>query len=73
MFTKLISYLFPYKFKAGDIVTCQDWRCRDKACQVDRVYTRGNDKTCYLRLRLWFDAKQITINVKSVTCQIVKK
>jgi len=73
MFRKLILYLFPYKYKVGDLVTCQDWRCGLKACQVDRVYTRGSEKTPYLRLRLWYDAKQITNNVKADTCRIIKK
>ena len=74
MFRKLWLYLFPYKFVVGDIVTCNsDFRCRYVTCLVDRVYSRGSDREPYLRLKLWYQAKQITINVKAVTCRIVKK
>jgi len=70
MFNKIISYLFPYKFKVGDFVICDDYRCYGRKCQIDRVYLRRDEP--YVRLFFYDGYDKISFNVKSSKCELVK-
>jgi hypothetical protein len=69
MFTKLISYLFPYKFKIGDKVTCDDFRCLGRVCQVDRIYLRRDEK--YVRIFFLSGYDKVSINIRASKCKLI--
>ena len=74
MFKKLWLLIFPFRFKIGDLVICDDIRCQDILCRVDRVYHRGNDQIKYVRLK-YINSQGVysTINIRASRCQLVKR
>lgn len=71
MFNRIKNFLFPYKFKVGDIVTCNDYRCIGKKCQIDRIYTRGDNNINYVRIVFYVGYDKISFNIKASCCKLV--
>mgnify|MGYP003353899864 CR=1 FL=1 len=71
---KLWLLMFPIKLKLGDLVICDDIRCQDTFCTIDRVYYRGNNHIKYFRLK-YINSSGVnsTLNIKASRCQQVKR
>jgi hypothetical protein len=74
MFKRLYNILFPRQFKIGNVVTCELEICKSKECIVDRVYTRGNDKVPFVRVKFTDElGRLVSVNVKAEICQLVRE